>query len=873
MSSTDLPPTCLSEQPHPNPSRNSTTMGIVTGKRIGQYTYYHVQVSDTLADPQKAQISNAIRIADAVPVEHFNVIKLSQSADSVTLLNYLSFFEAAFPVLANYWTVDLRTETCRYRTFENSMNPPILHRKELLIPQDHPQIDAFRALTCQAEQIGLFDDPNRIGFKRAWESLLSQKSYMVVGHELMPIGNDETGTAEADSNKSTSVARHLTALTRYSLSAPMQALARYGFLDGAKSVFDYGCGRGDDLRGLRENDIEANGWDPHYAPDGEKRRAHLVNLGFVINVIENFDERIEAVRCAFDLADELLVISAMLANQEAITGTHYGDGVLTSRNTFQRYYTQAELRHFISEILGEDPIPVAPGIFFIFKDKDAEQRFIYGRMENRRNIIRLSQLSRPERAIRISRAEAKFEDHRELLELLWEKCLVLGRDPDRSEVEKLDEVTSAFGSLPAALRFLKSRKDNAGVFLEESKQSRMDDLRVYFAQLQFERRKPYKHLESRLQRDIRFFFGNYRAGSEAGRQLLFTVASVEAIGKACHEAAEHGIGWLEDSESLQLHTSLVEQLPAVLRAYIHCGTHLYGDVSSADLIKIHIRSGKLTLMTFDDFIGKPLPKMVRRVKINLRLQDLTVFDYTELYEPPYLYRKSRFINEEFPNYPEQVVFEEALDCLGLMTFTGYGPSPMEFDQNLEAQRYVVDGYSLRRSKAVPDLDSNCGRHLSYRQLIECGETQARTGIPNSPKEPESYTALFELATNILDPIIDYFGMVELTYGFCSAALAKNIPARIAPKLDQHAAHELKRGRAPVCSRLGGAVDFLVDDEDMTSVADWIIANLPFDRLYFYGIDSPIHVSYGPEQSRLAYKMGLTKSGIRVPKPYKKLHRK
>jgi hypothetical protein len=39
------------------------------------------------------------------------------------------------------------------------------------------------------------------------------------------------------------------------------------------------------------------------------------------------------------------------------------------------------------------------------------------------------------------------------------------------------------------------------------------------------------------------------------------------------------------------------------------------------------------------------------------------------------------------------------------------------------------------------------------------------------------------------------------------------------------------------------VDFLVEDEDMGEVADWIAENVPFDRLYFYGINRPIHVSY------------------------------
>lgn len=841
-------------------------------KRVGNHSYYHVQSVANFESDHLAQIDKAATIAKANPGHDFNVIKVSDIGDSMTLLNYPNFFDVAFPVLTDSWTVDLSAQTYRYRTYSDSLNPPILHRKELLLPRDHPQSEAFSSLTATAEQIGLFHEPNRIGFKRAWEALLAQRGYRVAGHDLVPIGNDETEAIDNSAPTSDAIARHLTALTRYGLSAPMQALARFGFLDGSRSVFDYGCGRGDDLRGLRENKIEASGWDPYYAADGEKRAAHLVNLGFVINVIENIDERTEALRSAYALANELVVVSSMLANQDAVAGTPYGDGVLTTRNTFQKYYTQGELRQFIAEVLTEEPIPVGPGIFFVFKDKDAEQRFRYGRMENRRNILRLSQLSRAERPVRVSRAEAKFEAHRELLESLWETCLTLGRDPDRSEIANLSEVTEAFGSLNAGLRFIKSRKDNADEIIGESRQSRIDDLRVYFAQLQFERRKPYKHLETRLQKDIRAFFGDYRAASDAGRELLFTVGNIEAIGNACHEAAEHGIGWLEDNESLQLHTSFVEQLPPILRTFVHCGTVLYGDVLNADLIKIHMRSGKLTLMSFDDFSGKPLPKMIQRIKLNIRKQDFDVFDYSGSYEPPYLYRKSRFINEEFPNFSEQIAFEEALETVGLMQFTGYGPSTSEFDRLLEYERYAIEGFKLVQSKSIPDIDVPCSRYLTYRQLIECGETQARTGLPNLPQEADSYTALLKLARNILDPIVDYFGMIELTYGFCTPGLAKMIPARIAPALDQHAAHENNRRGLHICARLGAAADFLVADEDMEEVAEWVIANLAYDRLYFYGKDRPIHISHGPQQSRAAYRMEVGKTGVRVPRPFAKSSR-
>jgi len=76
-------------------------------------------------------------------------------------------------------------------------------------------------------------------------------------------------------------------------------------------------------------------------------------------------------------------------------------------------------------------------------------------------------------------------------------------------------------------------------------------------------------------------------------------------------------------------------------------------------------------------------------------------------------------------------------------------------------------------------------------------------LPNLPKQPESHNALHDLAVEVLDPVIDYFGMIRLTYGFCSPELAREIPGRIDPKRDQHAAHELNRLGNPVCEPLLG----------------------------------------------------------------------
>lgn len=834
------------------------------GKKVLNQIYWHYSITPAQSAEIQQQVAAAETLAGLKAGIDYNVVKYSSGAEALSLLCYADFFDAPFPLLETSYRIDLQTRRVDKRSYRNSLNPPILHRKELLLSEDDPRLPQYRELTACAEQLGLFDNPMVIGFKQNWENLIAAKGFQLIGQQFVPLGNVEAlAEPSPELADGVAVARHLTALSRSNLSAPMQCLARYGFLDGTLSVFDYGCGKGDDMRNLSANAIPVAGWDPHYAPEQAKQTADIVNLGFVINVIENYQERLDALRGAFALTRQVLAVAAMLVNQNALKGQAFNDGVLTQRNTFQKYYTQTELKDFISETLNAEAIPVAPGIFFVFKDLDAEQRFLLNRQRSHRIVLRLSQRPALPASPKVSRGEQKYQAVKHWLDPLWQQTLELGRLPEKSEIVQLTELIAHCGSIGKALRFMLERNDPA--FLEQARQSRSNDLVTYFALQTFAKRKAYKHLESGLQNDIKAFFGDYRNAVATAQAHLFQIGNTELIVSACRQAAEQGLGYLDAEEALHLHTSLVQRLPVPLRIYIGCATLLYGDIEQADLLKIHSQSGKLSLMRYDDFTHRPLPRLLERVKINLREQRFDLYQYGETYEPSYLYVKSRYLNEEFPHYAEQLAFDEQLQNLDLFDLSGYGPKPDVFRAALTAARWDVDGFALIRSREIPSLDSPCGRYLTYRQLIECGATQQNSGLPNHPKQADSYTALYELAINILDPVIDYFGMVKLTYGFCSPELGKLIKQRVAPKLDQHAAHELNKQNCPICPRLGAAADFSIEDENMREVADWIAKNTPFDRLYFYGADRPIHVSFGPEQKHEYIDLVLSDTGRQVPR--------
>jgi len=87
------------------------------------------------------------------------------------------------------------------------------------------------------------------------------------------------------------VERHRTAIRRTAISRPIRLAQERGILTPGDTLFDYGCGHGDDIRLLADSGYSASGWDPLNFDTGKKCSASVVNLGYVLNVIEAPAER------------------------------------------------------------------------------------------------------------------------------------------------------------------------------------------------------------------------------------------------------------------------------------------------------------------------------------------------------------------------------------------------------------------------------------------------------------------------------------------------------------------------------------------------------------------------------------------------------
>jgi DNA phosphorothioation-associated putative methyltransferase len=646
------------------------------GKRLPTAVYVHREEAVAalgLNHPVTVLISSVTQRLQVGP--EYNVVKFRLGEFKLSFLSYPAFFEDPHPALERALTVDLVKGKSRVTEYQDQFNPPILHRKETLLPGSHPKWDRFAKLTRQEEEAGLLDETSTIGFRLNWERRLRELGCRLLDHRLertVPVGH----SAEAGDTKPI-VERHRTALSRYELSKPVRTVLEHGLLKIGNSVFDYGCGRGTDMIGLRGLGYEVSGWDPAFLPEARRSQADVVNFGYVLNVIEDPAERVEALMSAFRLSGRLLVVSALTRETvDMESAARLADGVLTRNNTFQKYYDQAELQQFIEDTLEATAIPAALGIYYVFRNPVEAEEFLNTRTRRFIDWTQLhSRLGLPKRKKSAEeRLVEQYEKHKAVLEPLWLLLLRLGRPPLPEEFPGWQAVREAVGSPNAAIKLLRARNGDAA--LTASREARKSDLLVYLALAQLRKRAPFSHLSPGLRADIRHFFGDYQRAQLAGRELLFAAGDADEIGLVCEDLA---LGW-QDEQAVYVHRSLLPELPPILRVYAGCATALYGLVEEADVLKLHKASGKVTFLRYDDFEGERMPMLELRIKVNLRSRWVEVFDHRA--DEQLLYFKDRLVAPESAMASELADFARRLQKLGVASTPFIGPNRRDLSRLL-----------------------------------------------------------------------------------------------------------------------------------------------------------------------------------------------
>jgi DNA phosphorothioation-associated putative methyltransferase len=421
-----------------------------------------------------------------------------------------------------------------------------------------------------------------------------------------------------------------------------------GLLGLSTEVLDYGCGHGDDVKRLEQAGIRAFGWDPAHRPDGARREADVVNLGYVVNVVENPEERAQTLRSAWNYTRGVLIVSARLKSEAgAFELDEFEDGCVTRLGTFQKFYEQRELRDWIQETLGESPIAAAPGIFYVFRRVELREQFIASRYRRR--------LAAP----RIRLSDRLFEEHQELLRDLMHFVTERGRLPEAEEVQAGGGLVKAFGSIKRAFQVV--RRVTGAEHWQAIAEERRTDLLVYLALGRFPRRPKFSSLPRPIQLDIKGFFKTYNAACTAGDQLLFQAGDMQQIDSACRQAA---FGKLMPT-ALYVHISALNRLPPLLRVYEACARVLCGEIEGATIVKLRRDEPKVSYLCYPAFDADEHPTLSSSMRVDLRTLDVRWRDFTKSTDPPILHRKESFVPDDYPRRELFAALTKAEEGAGL----------------------------------------------------------------------------------------------------------------------------------------------------------------------------------------------------------------
>ena len=427
------------------------------------------------------------------------------------------------------------------------------------------------------------------------------------------------------------IERHRSALHRKVLSRPLQFALADGLVTTETSIFDYGCGLGGDIVRLCGQGFTCSGWDPTHAPEVPRTPADLVNLGYVLNVIENPDERQSALLNAWRLARRVLIVSVRLRMEARFDGQlSCGDGYLTRINTFQKYYEQQELREYLQVNLKMQPVAAGPGVFYCFRDARERESFVAMRFRRSPNTPR------------VCKSNALYDAHHQLLDPLIEFVGTRGRLPTSDELASSETIAEVFGSVRRA--FTVVRRVTGREFWDKLRSVHSEDLAIYLALARFEGRPRFSQLPDDIRRDVRAFFSSYKRACEVADELLFSLGDAHQLERACR-LSEMG---KQTQTALYLHRSALSNASAIVRAYEGCARMLVGHTEGANIIKLFAKKPAVSYLSYPRFEQDPHPALIHSLHVDLESRRTIFRDYSSSTNPPILHRKEDFLTDEHP---------------------------------------------------------------------------------------------------------------------------------------------------------------------------------------------------------------------------------
>lgn len=531
-------------------------------------------------------------------------------------------------------------------------------------------------------------------------------------------------------------------------SRPVALAIEEGLISANTTVFDYGCGRGSDLLHLQQLGIQAHGWDPAFRADAEKRPADVVNLGYVVNVIEDLAERESVLHSAWRLAKRLLIVSARLEwEARSVSGSAFADGVLTGSGTFQKFFSQDELRDWIESTLGAQSVAAAPGVFYVFRDESAAQTYLaerfaggardasarlserlfdasrelleelarfvsdHGRLPADGELPTSDELTKRFGSIRAAFAvvrqvtgqpptrsptvsERLFDANRELLAQLVAFVGHRGRLPSAEELSNSAEFRDRFGSIKAAFAVINrvSPQDWHTIRLE-----RQRDLLVYLALAAFGGRPRFGELPADLRYDVKAFFSTYKRACTIADALLFKAGDRASVDQACQQSP---IG-KRTRDALYVHVSALDRIAPLLRVYEGCARILTGTVADANVIKLRRDKAQVSYLSYPRFDSDAHPALVAATTADLPRLRVEYHDLRDTANPPIIHRKDAFVADDYPTRQRFARLTQQEERYGLLD----APLPIGRQQQweawLEAHDVEVRGHRVVKLRSDP----------------------------------------------------------------------------------------------------------------------------------------------------------------------------
>ena len=413
-------------------------------------------------------------------------------------------------------------------------------------------------------------------------------------------------------------------------------------------------------------------------------RADVVNLGYVINVIEDVAERREALSRAWSLTQAVLIVTARMTHETLgqVLATH-GDGFLTTRGTFQKFYDHAELRDWIAETLDVRPVAAAPGMFYIFRDDVTCAAFLAGRQR------------RVAATVHAKRPEVLIERHRAHFDAILPFFLRRGRLPS---VDEVPEVGDLYRTVPGLDTLLEVVRVAVGPeTFDALVAARREDVLLYLALATFDGRPARRRLPQDLQLDVCSFFSSYAAACRAADDLLLAVGKRAALEEAFSSAQ---VGKLTGN-ALYVHVTAVSSLPVLLRAYEGCARAYVGAVEGATLVKLHRVKAQVSYLAYPEFDRRAHPVLRGSLVVQLRNRQVRYLDFTQSSNPPVLHRKDLFVDT---TYPRRSLFQRltrAEERLGLLDDPARIGTRNGWERHLATFGCRIVGHRVQRQPLIP----------------------------------------------------------------------------------------------------------------------------------------------------------------------------